>query len=242
MIVITTCNSRQWEARGLATWLPSFSKIFPPQNLIVYHENSFDSVPIAADKMLPTASYFDLFEADSELKTIVSRPEYEEIKKTRSRYQKHRKYHCFNAQFWFRKIAAIRQAVKLGSNFCWTDIDVVAKSRFLNRVEGLSAVNDICYIDRSGNPRKVVTDTGFIIFRKSPAVVEFIEAWYDVYRSGKVFSMPYWADHYMFDETVKAFANLRFYKLPDARTRMSMVYHRRGHKEMARIRLPDVHV
>ena len=228
VIVVTSCNFRQWQARGEKEWLPSFLRTGIP--LKVYHEGfPVQPAPQAG------VEWIDLFQADPGILKIVSDPRFNQARSCRTRNQRYYNYH---AQFWFRKVAAVNHACKAHPNeiVVWTDIDVKPRRFFRQEVIGrMCNAYDVWRIDRHAMRQKV-TDTGFLVF--SPAAHSVVKEWYRMYSSGDVFELPFWADHFCLDHVVeKMKPKVGALPLP-LKGHGSLVYHSLGHVEMAGLRKP----
>ena len=165
---------------------------------------------------------------------------FDQFKKSQKAKVEHTRYMNYHAQFWFRKIVAIRACSCNYPNeklILWADADCEVYRPLLDGCTKTSIHGDIGYLKRTDKP----TDTGLILFNTgNPVVKEFIEEWYQLYISGKIFkTIPYWADHYAFDYvmTMPKFSSLKYYDLQLYRDFCCIIGHaRHGHLIMAKLR------
>ena len=186
-------------------------------HIVAYHENSIESKNRNSGRAIkPTdfvqgVRYSDLFESDADLLRIVTYPQYRikgNIKDLKSKSDRITMYLNTNAPGFFRKIAAIRQAIMEhhADLLCWVDADVFCRRPLDERFIQFALENDICYLDRktSTEPSGELTESGVFFFNLHiERVYSFIEAWYQLTASKRIFKLlNRWADHNAFDYLV----------------------------------------
>jgi len=92
---------------------------------------------------------------------------------------------------------------------CWIDADcVILKPIPESFLVGLLKGGYCGYFGRNGNAP--YTETGFLIFDpRKEQNQRFVNAYRDVYLSGRIFALPQWHDCYAFDEARKNFGEFR---------------------------------
>ena len=233
--IVSSTNGAIWRARGLTEWLPRWSQV-KDVRLVCYHENTLDLHPLTSIEQKPPAEYLDLLECDHYARQIIQDPRWQEweLKKDWNS-----RYYCKHGVNWFRKVSAIRCALlSERSDVLWADMDLLPRlARFKPRAfEGILARHDIWYINRDKDKDHGVTDTGFLCFRNCEDSKRFVEAWWELYRSGEIFSTEYWADHYSLDLIRSRMPNLNYGILPVPLRGRSPVHHALGHVQMAKLR------
>lgn len=209
--IITSFSGSLYYTSGQNSLRSFIAKGQQKNKIFAYHENSHENTcPLKGRNIQPIdfidgVRFFDIFEQDFQLKKIV---QFEE-------YMKSSRYLNKSAPFFFRKVASIRHAITNNPSdlFCWLDADTFFKKPFDKPLIDFVLAHDICYLDRV----KMPTESGIIFFNTAnKKVIEFVEAWYDLTASKKVFRvLKDWADHNTFDYVRKSkqFSDLRFGKL-----------------------------
>lgn len=192
MKVITSFSGRLYYTTGMDA-LRSMSRLNIP--LLAYAEDSVEGLRPASGRTICEADkvdavYRDIFKCDPELSAILS---YDEWKEHRG------KYFNVNAPYWFRKVSCIRDALRTHGPdlYLWLDCDAFVKEMFNSSILDYAMSQDICYIDRV----RMSTDTGVLFLNgHNRGTHEFVEQWYDMYRSRRVFTeCDPWDDTQTFD-------------------------------------------
>lgn len=110
-----------------------------------------------------------------------------------------------NSIFWFRKLCSIFVAAQKCKSdlLIWLDSDVSVQKRpderFINHV----AKHDVCSILRKNFTGWMFTDTGIVSYNLKTKGRDFVNAFYNMYKSEQVFEYYRWDDCYTFDLLVE---------------------------------------
>ncbi|MCC6352571.1 MAG: hypothetical protein IT577_01720 [Verrucomicrobiae bacterium] len=208
-VLVTSMNHRLFMARHQRV-LDSFTRHYPHQRILLFHENSFDAQNHRGTVQIthPSISSFDLFDTNPWLAPFLRDSPFgrcAEIGQKNRRFQNSADYWNRNSIYWFRKVAALHTSLDLARTefLIWADADVLFKSRRLDADVGRhSGSFDACAITR--DIPGLATDSGFVIFNLRADGPRLIRALLDAYLGGTAFLLPRWDDGFVLDHVSRS--------------------------------------
>lgn len=213
--IVSTCCARLFNDKHQGLW-NDIQKYYPDVNYYFYHENSYENKTsgqsIDFDSLDIPSSYhiYDLFKEFGDLEDFLTTSKFN----TCGSYDKadmNQGYWKANSLYWFRKAPSIYHAAKQCKTplLIFLDADQNITPVGSNTSEDEYTIDDL-YIEwaskhdvLSRHRPGLWTETGHIVFNLDAGGKEFIERFYDFYKSGKVFELYRWDDCWVFDTLTK---------------------------------------
>ena len=178
----------------------------------VCNENSFLDENVNIDG----AINIDLFEAIPDLKDFLEQSEFKNCHKigkqdtkeylnNPNEYLSTNHYWNRNSIFWFRKMCSVFIAAQKCKSdlLIWLDSDVLVQKPIDKRFTDFVSKHDVCSILRKNFSGWMFTDTGIVCYNLKTVGKHFVNAFYEIFRSGEAFKQYRWDDCYIFDLLVE---------------------------------------
>lgn len=205
----TTFAKRIWDSKG-QTVIESVRKHYPEIEFFGYHENSVEDDKVDFSNTWENFIPIDLFNVDTTLSNFLNESDFS--KSLSMVGDDALNYYNRSAYYWFRKVAAVNDAVDRCETplliFLDTDTEVLKRltPQILEYLMNLDfatikrrkGCTDICNYQGSG-----VVDSGIMSFNLEKGGREIGKYWYDYYKNGGAFKEIIWADHYILTSVIK---------------------------------------
>jgi len=212
--IVSTCPARLFNDKHQGLW-NGIQKYYPSIDFYFYHENTFELQNtgdfIDFDKLSIPNTYhpYDLFVEFPDLHEFLKTSKFNTCH-TFDKTEMTQGYWKANSLYWFRKAPAIYHAAKNCKTPLLLFLDADSYVTPIGAgYEDEYTINDV-YINwakehdvLSRNRPGLWTETGHIVFNLKKGGMEFIEKFYDFYKSGRVFDLFRWDDCWVFDTLVK---------------------------------------
>jgi hypothetical protein len=178
----------------------------------VCNENSF----LKEDLHIEGAKNLDIFKEIPDLQQFLETSPFKDCHKIGTKdvykykyntqeYLSSNHYWNRNSIFWFRKVCSLYACSKIcNSDFLiWLDSDILVKKNLNKNFFNYLSSYDVCSILRKNFTSWMFTDTGVICFNMKKLGKEFINAFYNIYKSLNAFNQYRWDDSYIFDTIVE---------------------------------------
>lgn len=206
---VSSFNTRLYNHKHnlFTKFIPSF---FPKNDIIIYHENSFDSsnynqsINLNDLKNYTNIEWIDLFEHNDWLESFLKTSPFKDCYKSENYYLK-------NSPFWFRKVVAITNAIKKlneGDVMIWADVDsYIDKDLPLEFYEYFDKKDWLVILRH-----KDWIESGFQFIKINERTKNFAKYYLDYFLSGKVFEYePEWADNWVLESCLKNYQGELYY-------------------------------
>lgn len=192
--------------------IDSTLKYFKNHDFYVCNENSFlnENVDIKG------AINIDLFKAIPDLEKFLKESEFKNCHKigkkdtkeylnNPNQYLLGNHYWNRNSIFWFRKMCSVFIASQKCKSdlLIWLDSDILVKKPLDQKFIDFISNHDVCSILRKNFSGWMFTDTGIVCYNLKCAGKDFINAFYQIFRTGEAFKQYRWDDCYIFDLLVE---------------------------------------
>lgn len=192
--------------------IDSTLKHFKNHDFYICNENSFlnesvdikDAINIDLFKAIPD---LEKFLQESEFKNChkIGKKDTKEYLNNPNQYLLGNHYWNRNSIFWFRKMCAVFIASQKCKSdlLVWLDSDILVKKPLDKKFIDFISNHDVCSILRKNFSGWMFTDTGIVCYNLKSAGKDFINAFYQIFRTGEVFKQYRWDDCYIFDLLVE---------------------------------------
>ena len=192
--------------------IDSTLKHFKNHDFYICNENSFlnENVDVKG------AINIDLFKAIPDLEKFLQESEFKNCHKigkkdtkeylnNPNQYLLGNHYWNRNSIFWFRKMCSVFIASQKCKSdlLIWLDSDILVKKHLDQKFIDFISNYDVCYILRKNFSGWMFTDTGVVCYNLKSAGKDFINAFYQIFRTGEAFKQYRWDDCYIFDLLVE---------------------------------------
>lgn len=192
--------------------IDSTLKHFENHDFYICNENSFlnENVDIKG------AINIDLFKAIPDLQKFLQESEFKNCHKigkkdtkeylnNPNQYLLGNHYWNRNSIFWFRKMCSVFVASQKCKSdlLIWLDSDILVKKPLDQKFIDFISNHDVCSILRKNFSGWMFTDTGIVCYNLKSSGKDFINAFYQIFRTGEAFKQYRWDDCYIFDLLVE---------------------------------------